>query len=402
MRRIAAAGLFSVMSGALAVPAVAETLADMEPMKLRVASLYGPDNWFTKPMEAYTKRLEERTGGKLSFEYFYAGSLVPAKEMTSALGAGLYDFGFILPSYEPAKFSVDEWQGSLAIPTNQNPILEFVTTALSGYEWTTGLTPHTAQFHAEGIFPVMPSFSITGPYGILCKDENATLKDLAGKRSRVAGATWTGEAQNLGLTPVALPITEVYQAFQSGVIDCWMGGIADAGANGFFDHGKYFNLGVGLTAYSQAVYAFNKGVWDEFPDEVKAIIWDETAQYASELLQAALHQQLTTAQTSIAAGVTYTLPDEEMAQKVRSYHDKVRAEAASKAPAVVENPEAEVQRLTELRGKWQAKLEGELGFGGDYKSWQDFVAKGGGLPDFAPLKAVILSEIVLPYAKAQK
>ncbi|WP_434287105.1 hypothetical protein [Celeribacter sp. SCSIO 80788] len=380
----------------------AEGLADMKPMTLRVASLYGPDNWFTAPMEAYTSRLEERSGGKLTFEYYYAGSLVPAKELTSALGDGIFDFGFVLPAYEPAKFSVDEWQGSLAIPSEQNPILEVATTALAGYEWNTGLSSHTKQLLDAGIFPVMPSFSITGPYGILCKDENATMADLEGKRSRVAGETWTKEAQNLGLTPVALPITEVYQSFQSGVIDCWMGGLADAGANGFFDHGKYFNLGVGLTAYAQSVYGFNLDTWNAFPEELKAIVWDETAQYASELLEAALKQQLNAATSSLENGVVYTTPDAEMRAKVDTYHDEVRENAAANSPAEVEDPAAEVARLAEIRDKWHGILGDELGFGGDYTSWGDFVAKGGELPDFAPLKAHILSEIVTPFATAQE
>lgn len=394
--------LMAVVLSTAAIPAAADTLADMEPMKLRVASLYGPDNWFTAPMEAYTKRIEDRTQGKVSFEYFYAGSLVPAKEMTSALGAGLFDFGFVLPSYEPAKFSVDEWQGSLAIPTEQNPVLEYATTALSHFEWTSGLDAHTKQFTSAGIQPVMPSFSISGAYGLLCKDKNETMADLAGKRSRVAGSTWTGEAQNLGLTPVSLPITEVYQAFQSGVIDCWMGHIADAGANGFFDHGKYFNLGVGLTAYSQALYGFNKDTWDAFPEDVKEIIWDETAAYAAELLQDALTQHYTTAESSAKSGVNYTLPDVEMLQKVQSYHDSVRAQAAKKAPTEIEDAAGQVARLGELRDKWKARLEGELGFGGNYDSWGSFIAQGGEMPDFSPLKAIILSEIILPYAEKQK
>lgn len=386
-----------------ATPAIsADTLADMKPMTLRVASLYGPDNWFTAPMEAYTARLEERSGGKLKFEYYYAGSLVPAKELTSGLGAGLFDFGFVLPAYEPAKFSVDEWQGSLAIPTETNPILEVATAALAGYEWNAGLEAHTKQLLDAGIFPVMPSFSITGPYGVLCKDDNATLAELAGKRSRVAGETWTKEAQNLGLTPVALPITEVYQSFQSGVIDCWMGGLADAGANGFFDHGKYYNLGVGLTAYAQAVYGFNLDTWNAFPQELKDIVWDETAQYASGLLEAALKQQLSAAKSSIDSGVTYTVPDAEMRQKVDAYHDSVRANAAANAPAEVADPEHEVARLGELRAKWRGLLSGELGFGGDYTSWGDFVTKDGKLPDFTPLKARILAEIVTPYAASRK
>lgn len=382
--------------------ATAETLAEMNPMTLRVASLYGPDNWFTAPMEAYTARLEERSGGKLKFEYYYGGSLVPAKELTSALGAGLFDFGFVLPSYEPAKFSVDEWQGSLAIPTEQNPILEVATAALAGYEWNAGLEPHTKQLLDAGIFPVMPSFSITGPYGVLCKEDNATLAQLAGKRSRVAGETWTKEAQNLGLTPVALPITEVYQSFQSGVIDCWMGGLADAGANGFFDHGKYFNLGVGLTAYAQAVYGFNLDTWNAFPEDLKQIVWEETAQYAAELLEAALRQQLHAAKSSVEAGVVYTTPDAEMRQKVDAHHDAVRTNAAANSPVEVTDPEAEVARLAELRAKWRGVLNEELGFGGDYASWGDFVAKGGELPDFAQLKARILAEIVTPYAATLK
>lgn len=400
--KLNAFGLIAILISATALPAVADTLADMKPMKLRVASLYGPDNWFTAPMEAYTARIEARTEGKVTFEYFYAGSLVPTKEMTSALGAGLFDFGFVLPSYEPAKFSVDEWQGSLAIPTNQNPILEYVTTALSHFEWTAGLEAHTNQFIRAGIQPVMPSFSISGAYGLLCKDNNETLADLAGKRSRVAGSTWTGEAQNLGLTPVSLPITEVYQAFQSGVIDCWMGHIADAGANGVFDHGKYFNLGIGLTAYSQALYGFNKDTWEAFPDDVKDIIWDETAAYAAELLQAALTQQYTTAVTSSEKGVTYTLPDAEVMEKVQNYHDAVRAQAAQKAPADIADAAGQLTRLEQTRQKWQARFETELGFGGGYDSWGSFIAQGGKMPDFTPLKEIILKEIVLPYAQAQK
>ncbi len=393
------AALTAALFAPLAVSA--ETLADMKPMTLRVASLYGPDNWFTAPMEAYTARLEKRSGGKLKFEYYYAGSLVPAQELTSGLGAGLFDFGFVLPAYEPAKFSVDEWQGSLAIPSEQNPILEVATAALAGYEWNAGLTAHTQQLLDAGIMPVMPSFSITGPYGLLCKEDNSSLSELAGKRSRVAGETWTKEAQNLGLTPVALPITEVYQAFQSGVIDCWMGGLADAGANGFFDHGKYFNLGMGLTAYAQAVYGFNLETWNAFPQDLKEIIWDETAQYASELLEAALRQQLRAAKSSIESGVVYTTPDAGMRQKVDAHHDAVRADAVATSPAEVADPGREVARLTELRAKWRALLSDNLGFGGDYTSWGDFVAKGGELPDFAPLKAQILAEIVTPYSATQ-
>lgn len=382
--------------------ASAESLAEMKPMTLRVASLYGPDSWFTAPMEAFTKRVEARSGGKVTFEYYYAGSLVPASELTSALGAGLFDFGFVLPAYEPAKFSVDQWQGSLAIPTEQNPVLEVATTALAGYEWNAGMTAHSQQLLDAGIFAVMPSFSITGPYGVLCRDDNATLADLSGKRSRVAGDTWTKEAQNLGLTPVALPITEVYQSFQSGVIDCWMGGLADAGANGFFDHAKYFNLGVGLTAYAQAVYGFNLDTWKAFPQELKDIIWDETAQYSSDLLQAALEQQLRTATSSIASGVIYTTPDAEMRKKVDDFHDAVRANAVAASPKEVADPAAEVARLTALRAKWRTILSDEFGFGGAYTSWGDFVAKGGTLPDFAPLAQRIRSEIVAPYAAATR
>jgi len=381
--------------------AQADSIAEMDTMTLRVASLYGPDSWFTAPMAAYTQRLEQRSNGKLKFEYYYAGSLVPAKELTSGLGSGLFDFGFVLPAYEAAKFSVDVWQGSLAIPSISDPILEVATTALSGYEWTAGLKAHNQQLLDAGIFAVMPSFSITGPYGVLCKEDNATLADLEGKRSRVAGEIWTKEAQNIGLTPVALPITEVYQSFQSGVIDCWMGGLADAGANGFFDHAKYFNLGMGLTAYAQAVYGFNLDTWNAFPSDLKEIVWDETAQYAAELLEAALKQQLRAAKDSVEIGVSYTVPDAEMRAKIDVYHDQVRQHAAENSPEEVENPAAEVARLSELRTKWQDILSSEFGFDGNYTSWGDFVAKGGELPDFQPLKARILSDIVTPYASSQ-
>lgn len=386
----------AVMLGVASIPAAhaQETLATMKPVKLRVATLYGPDNWFTIPMKNFTDKIEARTNGKVKFEYFYAGSLVPAKDLAKALGSGVYDFGFILGSYEPATYKVDQWQGQLATPYDSNIVRETVNAAVAGYQWTSQFEAHDKEMKSTGVFPIISSLTITGPFGILCKQDNSSLQSLTGKRMRVAGETWAKEAQNLGATPVSLPITEVYQAFTTGVIDCWMGATQDAGALGFFDHGKFYNF-AGLAAYSQATYGFNMDTWKKLPADVKDIIWDETPGYVTGILQSVLNAQVTTAKATMQQGVKYVVPDPAMQKKIDDYHKEVFARAATNAPPSVPNPAAKIAALTETKAKWNKVLADELGFGGNYQTWVAFVQDGGGkIPDLEPLRLRVKTEIV--------
>ncbi|KRW97039.1 hypothetical protein AQY21_05865 [Paracoccus sp. MKU1] len=346
-------------------------------------------------MEKFTARLEERTDGKLKFDYYYGGSLVPAAELPSGLGSGIFDFGFIMPAYDSSAFPIDEWQGKLAIATELDPLLQLLATGLAGYEWTANMPEHTAELEKAGIFPIIPSLSITGTYGVLCKEDNSTYDSMANKRVRVAGETWTREAQNLGMIPVSLPVTEVYQAFQGGVIDCWMGSLADAGEQGFFDHGKYFNLSMGLTSYAQAVYAFNAGVWNSFPEDLKDIIWDETANFAAGLLiDAGAARQLASAEIMSRADAHFTIADEDLMSRVNSYHDTVRAGAIDAAPAELSDPAAYVSKLSDLKVKWNKILTEEVGVPNQYQSWAEFIDKGGELPRPETFAHIIAREIV--------
>ena len=365
------------------------SLADMKPMKLRVNALFGPDNPFTRPMVEFAKRIEQRTAGKVSFEYFYAGALVPIREAASGLGSGLFDFGFVVLSFEPAKFTVDGWQSKFAIPVEPNLLRETVLAGLAGWEWTSEMAAHDKQLKDAGIFPIISSLSTTGPYGILCKQDNTTLASVAGKRVRVGGQAWVNEAQNLGMTPVTIPITEAYQAFQSGVIDCWIGAPQDAGTLGFYDHAKYFNF-AGLTAFAQTPAGFNLEVWKSFPQEVKDIVWDETPRFAAEMLFSTLGEQVAMAKKFTS--VNFVVPNAEMKKKIDDHHEQVRVDAIATAPSLVANPAAEIAKLAQLKAKWNKMLSEELGFGGSF-SWADFRANGQ-LPNPNPLIERIKTEIV--------
>ena len=153
--------------------------------------------------------LSAATNGSLTVRGYHGGELGagPVEQYVRAV-QGAADIVWGLPGYTSSQFRkamIAELPG--AIPTE-----------MLGYEalW------RAFDDHLASEFPGTKALALwtSEPNIMIMKDKVIkTPADLAGLKVRVAGATAAQVAEALGATPVQMPINQVYNALQTGLLD---------------------------------------------------------------------------------------------------------------------------------------------------------------------------------------
>jgi TRAP-type C4-dicarboxylate transport system substrate-binding protein len=111
------------------------------------------------------------------------------------------------------------------------------------------------------------------------------MADLKGMRLR----TYGGNAKfltALGGAPVAMPMTEVYDALSRGMVDGLLTGIGPLYGFRTGEHIKYVTLNK-LTSYTAAqAVIMNKKVWSSLPPDIQKILDDLSTEYIEKFGQA--------------------------------------------------------------------------------------------------------------------
>ncbi|RMD89853.1 MAG: C4-dicarboxylate ABC transporter substrate-binding protein [Alphaproteobacteria bacterium] len=185
-----------------ALPALAE--------ELKFANFTPPFHTVNKSViQVLDAELSARTGGELRVRGYHGGELGkgPAEQYVRAV-QGVADITWGLPGYTSSQFKktmIAELPG--AIPLDK-PGYEALWAAYDPY--------------------LKDEFPATKPLALWTSEPNVLLMrnkvvrspaDLAGLKIRVAGATAAEVAEALGATPVQMPINQVYNALQTGLID---------------------------------------------------------------------------------------------------------------------------------------------------------------------------------------
>ncbi|MEQ6250225.1 C4-dicarboxylate TRAP transporter substrate-binding protein [Sulfitobacter sp. HNIBRBA3233] len=172
----------------------------------------------------YGDAVAERSNGELAVTGF-AMSLLSLPETSPGVRDGLADVGFVLPPYYAAEYSTNLFLHELnqlinlaEEPTGKEPL------AFTGamVEYTFNNCPECiAEFSAQN--QVYTGGGVTPLYNLLCKDVKVTsVADLEGKRLRAGGAGFVRFAEHFGAQGVRLPVNEVYEALDQGILDCAM------------------------------------------------------------------------------------------------------------------------------------------------------------------------------------
>jgi TRAP-type C4-dicarboxylate transport system substrate-binding protein len=231
--------------------------ASAEPIKLSYANFPPAPTFPCVQMEEWKKKVEIRTGGKVSIDTYPGGTLLKAKAMMDGVIAGTADIGCLCMAYQPGRFVVTN---ATALPIGFPNATVGSLTLLDLYN------KYKPKEFAE--VKVLTMFTCA-PANIYAKKPVHNLEDLKGLKLRASGGVLR-ILNVLGATPVGMPQTETPEALQKGVV---LG--AASSLETLMDF-KYAELCRHVTIMNGPIYPFavvmNEAKWNSLPKDVQKVM----------------------------------------------------------------------------------------------------------------------------------
>lgn len=213
----------------------------------------------SKICEEFIKDIEAKTGGKVKFSFFTAGTLLTAPKMYDGVVQGIADIGFSNIGYTAGRFKVTEVLDlPLGFPNAwvSNHVVNDFFRKFKPKEWN---DVHVLALHAS---PINVLMTATKPV--------YKLEDLKGLNIRGLGYI-ADVVSALGATPRAIPTPEVYDAILKRVLDGIYIPMETFRAFRYAEVIKYttecWPIGQHYTFY----LVMNKNTWNKLPDDVKKV-----------------------------------------------------------------------------------------------------------------------------------
>ena len=234
--------------------------ASAQEIKLTLADQNPPAGWGpTNALQPWVKSVETATKGRVKIEVFPSQTLVKGPEMWKAVRSGVVDMGWCFHGYWP----------------DQTPLADVITlpslpfsTAEKGSEVLWKLYEKFPAIRKEFSDVVPLTLWTSHPYFILTsKKQVKTLEDLKGLKIRVTGGPPTEQMKALGAVPTPMPMPDVYQALDKGVVD-GMGAPWEAILSfRLYEVAKYYTMVPLSTVYFSL--CANKQKWESLPKDVR-------------------------------------------------------------------------------------------------------------------------------------
>jgi len=164
-------------------------------------------------VQFFADEVERLSGGDIKVDIHWGGALLKWSGVLDGVSAGSADLGSVLSSYEPQELKAlgigdipleyaDPWVGMRAM-------YDLMTTE-----------PQLKKSLAEQSLVYISNFSTTGvQFECTAGNQILTVDDIKGKRIRATG-TYTNVLADLGADTVSMTFGEVYQALDTGLVDC--------------------------------------------------------------------------------------------------------------------------------------------------------------------------------------
>jgi TRAP-type transport system periplasmic protein len=180
--------------------------AQEKTMKLRLSSMWPPQHPLTKAFDQWGKEIEKATAGRITVSVFASSTLSPPMQVYDNTAKGVVDVGTSLLAYSPGRLPLSE-------------VLQQPLGYKNGYQATKLANAYYNKFKPKEFDDVKVMFLHgAAPGFIFTKKPVKSTADLKGLRIK-ANAENADIVQNLGASPVTMPVTETYDALSRGVVD---------------------------------------------------------------------------------------------------------------------------------------------------------------------------------------
>ncbi|SMF36830.1 TRAP-type C4-dicarboxylate transport system, substrate-binding protein [Tistlia consotensis] len=266
LRKITAGLTFSVAALA-AVAHVPQALAET---KLVYAGYITRSAVATTLDEWFMDQVEQRSNGRITFERYYSGALMKARDLFPGLTNGAVDIATGAPmAYNPQSYPLS----NIMMPY----ITDKADAATKAIIELYGSNEEIKQeYERQGIKML---WSLAFPDGAIWSNRPIhEPEDLQGVRIRaVSGIGWAME--KLGASPVPMSFTEAVEALNRGAVDAVTNAPFDSGVNvGLPKVAKYATDAGRLGINGISVTGINKARFEGLPEEDQAVILQVAAE----------------------------------------------------------------------------------------------------------------------------
>jgi TRAP-type C4-dicarboxylate transport system substrate-binding protein len=247
-------------SGLVAAALVAAGPAAAQEIKLTLADQNSPTGWGpAHALYPWVKQVEEATKGRVKIEVYPSQTLIKGIDMWKGIRSDIADIGWCVQGYWPEQTPLSDVISLPFLPIKTAEQGSEVLWKL--YEKYPSIQKEYGEIQPLVLHTTSPNFLLSN------KKQVKTLEDFKGLKVRVLGGPPTEMAKALGAVPTLIPMPDMYQSLDKGVVD---GAAAPWEAvHGFrlYEVAKYYTLAPFYAAYFSV--CANKQKWTSLPKDVR-------------------------------------------------------------------------------------------------------------------------------------
>ncbi len=241
-----------------------------EPLTLKVSFwTHAPEkNLYSRANGWILREVEKRAQGRIKFEYYYSGSLLPGRETVAGLRDGVADIAFCVSFYETGKL----------------PLSTVTTLPMAGRNYYSSAMAFRELMQLPEMKAELDKYNIrylahctNSSYALWSNSPIQSLDDIKGKKLRAIGGT-AMMVKALGGVPVSVVSTELYTALERKTLD---GTLANPTFGTDYKFQEVCPYYYGLLFGNASVFlGINKDSWKKIPADIQKM-FDDLAEEAA-------------------------------------------------------------------------------------------------------------------------
>ena len=211
----------------------------------------------------WVEQVEKRSNGQIKVKMYWVDELCGPKEMMMAVKSRLADVVGQVPSYTPGETPI--WNATylpfISAPRLDQSVVVYNRLAKESKPFIEEMNRFNCVYGG--------SYEDEG-YNLIGKKAVRSVNDLKGLRIRCMPDLGVVLKQFGGI-PVTVPVTEMYSALDTGIVDVIAQARSAFRAYKLDELSKYITLDMDMGC-SPNIYLINKEAWNELPDDLKKVV----------------------------------------------------------------------------------------------------------------------------------